>query len=86
MAVHPNNLANLRPARRGEVRNPHGINGYTRDAARRAKFEAVCLALDACEDPAEGQRLLHRIADDILNGAVAGDRRLLYRVSRFLLG
>ena len=84
--MHPNSLANLRPARRGDVRNPSGVNGYTKDAARRAKFEAVCLALEACDDPDEGQRLLGRIADDILNGAVAGDSRLLYRVCRFLLG
>ena len=25
MAVHPNSLANLRPAQRGEVRNPEGV-------------------------------------------------------------
>ena len=27
MAVHPNSLANSRPAERGEVRNPRGVNG-----------------------------------------------------------
>ncbi len=26
MAMHPNSLANLKPARRGEVRNPRRIN------------------------------------------------------------
>ena len=84
--LHPNSLANLKPARRGDVRNPRGVNGVTKDAARRAKFAAVCLALEACEDPDEGQRLLHHITEDILDGAVAGDSRLLLRVCRFLLG
>ena len=85
MAVHANSLANLRPARRGDVRNPLGINGVTKDAARRAKFAAVCLALEACEDQEHGERLLGRIFEDIFDGAIAGDSLLLRRLFRFLL-
>ncbi len=49
MAIHPNSLANLKPAKRGEVRNPRGVNGYTRDAARNVRFQAVCYALEFAE-------------------------------------
>ena len=86
MAVHPNSLANLKPARRGDVRNPHGINGVTRDPARRAKFAAVCLALEACEDQQQAERLLGRIFEDIFDGAIAGDSVLLRKLFRFLMG
>ena len=34
MAVHPNSLANLRPAQKGEVRNPKGENGATKSWQR----------------------------------------------------
>ena len=86
MAVHPNSLANLRPARRGDVRNPRGVNGVTKDAARRAKFTAVCLALEACEDQEQAERLLGRIFEDIFDGAIAGDTLLLRKLFRFLMG
>ncbi len=85
MAVHPNSLANLRPARRGDVRNPRGINGATVDAALKARFQAVCFALDACETPDEAERLLGRIFGDIFDGAIAGDSRLLHMLLGKLL-
>ena len=85
-AVHPNSLANLKPARRGDVRNPLGINGVTQDSARKAKFEAVVMALEGCDDPEECRRLLRRIFSDIFDGAIAGDSLLLRRLFRFLMG
>ena len=57
MTVHPNSLANLKPAKRGDVRNPKGVNGATVDAELKARFQAVCFALDACETPNEADPL-----------------------------
>ena len=85
MPVHPNSLANLRPARRGEVRNPRGVNGATVDAALKARFQAVCFALESCETPEESQPLLARIFADIFDGAIAGDSRLLHMLLGKLL-
>ena len=78
MAVHPNSLANLKPARRGEVRNPRGVNRYTKDKALKARYEAICIALANCEDDDEQQVLIHEIVDGALEGALRGDNLLLY--------
>jgi len=64
------------PARRGDVRNPLGINGVTQDASRKAKFEAVCFAIEACEDEEAARELLGRIFADIFDGAIAGDANI----------
>ena len=83
--AHPNSLANLRPARRGEVRNPRGINGYTRNRHHREKFEAVCIALADCEDIELQQQLIRQLVVETLNGAVRGDSRLLLPVFKLLI-
>ena len=44
VAVHPNSLRNLRPCPKGEVRNPKGINGATKDRERREMLWALCQA------------------------------------------
>ena len=85
MAVHPNSLANLKPAKRGEVRNPKGHNQYTKDSELSARFRAVCFALESCETPEESHRLLSRIFNDIFDGAIAGDSRLLHALFCFLM-
>ena len=73
------------PAQRCDVRNPEGINGATVDAALKARFQAVCFALESCESPEESQPLLERIFADIFDGAIAGDSRLLHMLSGQLL-
>ena len=45
MPIHPNSLANLRPAKRGDVRNPLGVNGHTKDAALNGRYSATCQVL-----------------------------------------
>lgn len=80
MAVHPNSLANLRPAMRGEVRKPAGANQYSLSLERNYRLDATCRALLECEDPDLKQQLLGRVAQDVVAGAIAGDRRLLARL------
>ena len=50
----------------------------TVDAALRARFQAVCFALESCETPDEAEPLLARIFADVFDGAIAGDSRLLH--------
>ena len=80
MSVHPNSLANLKPARRGEIRNPKGNNRYTADRARKETFEAVCLALAEAKDEGTRDRLLRRITQDVFDGALTDDSQLLRAV------
>jgi hypothetical protein len=70
-------LANLRPARPGEVRNPEGRNQFSRDRERRVQFLAICRAISACEDDALLERLVRALVEQVLDGAIAGDARLL---------
>lgn len=85
MPVHPNSLSNLRPARRGEIRNPRGNNQYTADRVFRERFEAVCCALTECEDHALREALLRELAVAILDGALRGDWRLTRALCRHML-
>ena len=85
MAVHPNSLANLRPARRGDVRNPRGVNGYTRDNTLANRYAATCQTLLTCENEEQRATLMEAIVRDVFDGAIRGDSRLLLRLVRFLL-
>lgn len=78
MAVHPNSLANLKPARPGDVRNPKGINRYTKGQALKARYEATCIALMECADEDQRQALIHEIVCGAVDGAIQGDSLLLY--------
>ncbi len=80
MAVHPNSLANLRPAKAGEVRNPTGVNQYSLDHQRLQRFDVTCQALIECMDPELREHLAERIARDVIAGAVSEDRQLLTRL------
>ena len=61
MAVHLNSLANLRPARRGDVRNPAGVNGYTKDNTLADRYAATCQSLLTCEDEEQRAALMEGI-------------------------
>ena len=50
MAIHPNSLDNLRPAQKGEVRNPTGENGSTKSWQREMLIFRTLNALDELED------------------------------------
>ena len=73
-------LANLRPAKPGEVRNPTGRNQWTADRERREYFQAVCRALNACEDEETLQALIAALTRQIVEGAALGDKRLLWQL------
>ena len=81
----PRQLANLRPPRRGEVRNPTGRNQWTADRERRERFHAVCLVLNHCADPAIEQAIIGAIAEQVIGGAIAEDRRLLGQLFDYLV-
>ena len=84
MAVHPNSLANLKPARRGDVRNPRGINGYTKDRNLKDRYAATCETLLTCDDEVQRAALMEAVVRDAVDGAIGGDSRLLLRLARFL--
>ncbi len=81
----PRQLANLRPPRLGEVRNPTGRNQWAADRERRERFHAVCLVLNHCADPAVEQALIAAVAQQVIDGAMAEDRRLLGQLFDYLL-
>ncbi len=58
MAIHPNSLANLRPAKKGEVRNPKGENGSTKSWQREILLLRTLSALDELEDEEPRQKAL----------------------------
>ena len=78
-------LANLRPARPGEVRNPEGRNQWTAERERRERFRAVCRALNRCEDADLEQPLKAALARQVVDGAIAGDSRLLSQLLDYLM-
>ena len=80
MAIHPNSLANLKPARSGEVRNPLGTNQYSLSAEQLCRLDATCQPLLECHNPELRQQLLERVARDIVGGAISGDRQLQARI------
>ena len=81
----PRQLANLRPARPGEVRNPEGRNQWTADRERRERFHAVCSALNRCEDADLEQPLKAALARQVVDGAIEGDSRLLCQLLDYLM-
>ena len=74
--MHPNSLRNLKRPSPGEVRNPRGINQYTKDRERRQAFRALCKATD--EGSGEvSDAILRKLAELFVEGAIAGETRLL---------
>jgi len=82
----PSQLANLRPARPGEVRNPSGRNQWTADRERRERFQAICRALNRCKDEELEQHLIAQVANEAIDGALRGDPRLTRWLWDWLLG
>jgi hypothetical protein len=78
-------LANLRPAKPGEVRNPEGRNQFSRDRERQAQFLAICRAISACEEDALLERLVRALVEQVIDGAIQGDRRLLGQLLDYLM-
>jgi hypothetical protein len=70
-------LANLRPARPAEVRNPEGRNQFSRDRECREQFLAICRVINECEDHALLERLMRALVEQVIDGAIRGDVRLL---------
>ena len=85
MAVHPNSLANLKPARRGDVRNPAGVNGYTKDNTLADRYAATRQTLLTCANEEQRAELMEAIVRDVFDGAIRGDSRLLLRLVRYFL-
>ena len=81
----PRQLANLRPARLGEIRNPRGRNQWTADRERRERFQAICRALNRCKDPGLESTLVESVVRQICDGALAGDPRLLCQLWDYLM-
>ncbi len=84
--MHPNSLANLRPGRKGEIRNPAGRNQWAADRERRERFQAICRALNRCADEELEQRLIESLARQVIEGALYGDPRLLLQIVERILG
>ena len=84
--MHEKSLANLRPARKGEIRNASGRNQWTADRERRERFQAICRALNRCADPDLEQRLVESLARQMIEGALLGDPRLLLQIVERILG
>lgn len=82
---HPNSLAALKPARKGEVRNPEGINGSTREREAWRIAAALAEAIANERDPERRAELMERLVERWFNGAIGGDHRLLYRLFDWLM-
>ena len=80
MALHPNSLANLKPARKGEVRNPSGANGATKSRERELLLVRSIDALDELDDEELRQQAMKAIACAIIERALQGDTRVLCRL------
>ena len=78
--MHPNSLANLRPGRKGEIRNPEGRNQWTGDRERRERFRAACRALNSCQSEELEQQLIEALALQVIQGALSRDTRLLVQI------
>ena len=76
LPIRPNSLANLKPARRGDVRNPTGRNQHSKDRERRQGFRAICKAIDEGSEEV-GEEILGKLAALVCEGAIAGEKRLL---------
>ncbi len=75
-------------ARAGRARSATpaaGTNGpLTGSAARR--FQAICRALNRCDDEQLEQRLIESLARQVIEGALTGDPRLLLQIVERILG
>ena len=80
MAVHANSLRNLRPAQKGEVRNPKGENGSTKSWQREILLLRTLDALDELHDEDLRQQALETIAWLVIDRALQGDSRVLCRL------
>ena len=80
MAIHPNSIANLRPAQKGEVRNPKGANGSTKSWQREILLLRTLNALDELEDEDLREEALQAIALLVIDRALQGDSRVLCRL------
>ncbi len=74
--MHPNSLRNLKRPLPGEVRNPRGINQYTKDRERRQAFRALCAVIEETSGETR-EAVLVELARLFCAGAAAGDWRLL---------
>jgi len=80
MAMHENSLANLRPAMKGEVRNPTGANGSEKSREREVAFMRTLNALDELEDGKLRQEALEALARQVIDRGLQGDSRVLCRL------
>ncbi len=78
--MHANSLANLRPARKGEVRNPTGANGSEKSRERESAFMRTLNALDELEDEKLRQEAIEALAHLVIDRAIQGDSRVLCRL------
>ena len=80
MAIHPNSLANLRPAKKGEVRNPRGENGATKSREREALILRTLNTLEELHDEELRQGALEAVARQVIDRGLQGDSRVLCRL------
>lgn len=66
---HPNSLANLKPIKKGEVRNPYGYRGKTNEEIKQlikaGLSVSIQLMLDTINDPRQKMELRIRCAEYI---------------------
>lgn len=66
---HPNSLANLKPIKKGEVRNPYGYRGKTNEEIKQlikaGLSVSIQLMLDTINDPKQKMELRIRCAEYI---------------------
>ena len=80
---HPVSLANLRPNRGGENRNPTGNNQHTRVHAAQVRADRALGALiDAADHgrPELANRALEAVVQAFVDLAIAGDRRFIVAI------
>jgi hypothetical protein len=77
---HPNSLANLRPAQKGEIRNPEGRNGASADREAWSIAAALAEAIQTERDPERREELMRELGDRWYRGAIAGDPKILRHI------
>jgi len=73
-------LAALRPARKGERRNPEGRNQATKEREAWSLALALVRAIDAAPTEERRAELLERLLRQALDAGLAGDRRVAHRL------
>ena len=79
MAIHPNSLANLRSAKKGEVLNPKGENGATKSREREALILRTLNSLEELEDEELRQEALEAVTHLVTDRALQGGSRSILR-------